>query len=185
MAVKYDEEELRLELMDFLWDAAGEFTDEFFSVVDREAPVEDGHLHQTFATALSNVGLPQIKGTQSSMQSKGSGDKEAVAAGYGRAFGSKDSVTVTVGTDLGFVERLNSGGTQEADVNGNRGLKAEGAATAGQLYAPRLSDGVRGFLVWMDGGTRRYARSRIITPHGFFDTAEQAVVTLAKEMGFA
>ena len=118
-------------------------------------------------------------------RSKGSGDKEAVAAGYGRAFGSKDSVTITVGTDLGFVERLNSGGTQEADVNGNRGLKAEGAATIGQLYAPRLSDGVRGVLMWMDGGTRRYAKSRVITPHGFFDTAEQAVVTLAKEMGFA
>lgn len=185
MAVKYDEEELRLELMDFLWDAAGEFTDEFFRVVDQEAPVEDGHLHQTFATALGNVGLPQVKGTQSAMASKGSNDPEAVAAGYGRAVGAKDSVTVTVGTDLGFVERLNSGGTQEADVYGNRGYKAEGAATVGQLYAPRLSEGKQGFLMWLDGGTRRYARSRVIAPHGFFDTAEQAVVSLAKEMGFA
>lgn len=185
MAVKYDEEELRLELMDFLWDAAGEFTDEFFRVVDQEAPVEDGHLHQTFATALSHVGLPQIKGTQSAMAGKGSGDPEAVAAGYGRSVGAKDSVTITVGTVLGFVDRLNSGGTQDAGVDGNRGFKAEGAATVGQLYAPRLSDGKVGFLMWMDGGTRRYARSRVITPHGFFDTAEQAVVTLAKEMGFA
>jgi len=185
MAVKYDEEEIRLDLMDFLWDAAGEFTDEFFRVVDREAPVESGHLHQTFATALSNAGLPQTKGTQSAMQSKGSGDKEAIAAGYGRAFGSKDSVTVTVGTDLGFVERLNSGGTQIADVRGDRGVKTEGAATVGQLYAPRLSSGRKGFLMWMDGGTKRYAVSRVIEPHGFFDAAEQAVVTLAKEMGFA
>jgi len=184
MAVKYDEEEIRLDLMDFLWDAAGELTDTFFRVVDQEAPVEDGHLHQTFATALSNAGLPQTKGTQSAMAGKGSGDDEAVAAGYGRAFGAQTSVTVTVGTDLGFVERLNSGGTQEADVNGNQGRKTEGAATVGQLYAPR-SEGRDGVLVWMDGGTRRYARTRTIQPHGFFDAAEQAVVTLAKEMGFA
>ncbi len=185
MAVKYDEEEIRLDLMDFLWDAAGEFTDEFFRVVDQEAPVEGGHLHQTFATALSNVGLPQTKGTQSAMAGKGSGDPEAVAAGYGRAVGAQTSVTVTVGTDLGFVERLNSGGTQEAGVQGDRGFKSEGAATVGQLYAPRLSEGREGFLMWMEGGTRRYARSRVIQPHGFFDAAEQAVVTLAKEMGFA
>jgi len=185
MAVKYDKEEMRLNLMEALWDAAGVLTNEFFTVVDREAPVEDGHLHQTFATALANAGLPEIKATQSSMASKGSGDAEAVAAGYGRAFGSRDSVTVTVGTVLGFVERLNSGGTQEAGVNGNRGYKAEGAATVGQLYAPRLSEGKPGFLMWMDGGTRRYAKSRVIAPNGFFDTAEQAVVSLAKEMGFA
>lgn len=185
MAVKYDEEELRLELMDFLWDAAGEFTDEFFRVVDQEAPVEDGHLHQTFAAGLSRIGLPQIRGTQSSMASKGSGDSNASDGGYGHASGTQTTVNVVVGTDLGFVERLNSGGTQEADVYGNRGYKAEGAATVGQLYAPRLSEGKQGFLMWLDGGTRRYARSRVIAPHGFFDTAEQAVVSLAKEMGFA
>jgi len=184
MAVKYDEEEIRLDLMDFLWDAAGEFTDEFFRVVDQEAPVEDGHLHQTFATALSNLGLPQVKGTQSAMAAKGSGDEEAIAGCYGKTVSAQTSITVTVGTDLGFIERLNSGGTQEADVRGNRGPKVEGAATVGQLYAPRLSEG-RGVLMWFEGGVKHYARSRVIQPHGFFDAAEQAVVTLAKEMGFA
>lgn len=184
MAVEYDTEEMRLELMDFLWDAAGELTSEFFSVVAKDAPVEDGHLHQTFATALSHVNLPQTHTVQSVLQSQGSNDPQAIAAGYGRAFGSQKSVTVTVGTNLGFVDTLDSGGTQEAGVNGDRGRKEGGVATTGQLYAPRFSEGRRGVLMWSEGGQRHFAVSRVIMPYGFFDTAEQAVSIFAKEMGF-
>jgi len=188
MAVKYSKEEINSDLMEFLWDAAGELTDTFFRVVDKEAPVEDGHLHESFATALDGLirfKLLHVADTQASMSVKGSNDPEAKRGGTGVAAKFKTGVTVLVRNDLGFVERLNSGGTQEADVTGNQGRKTEGAATVGQLYAPRLSEGREGFLMWMEGGTRRYARSRVIQPHGFFDAAEQAVVTLAKEMGFA
>lgn len=183
MAVEYDREAARLNLLREASRAAGELTRVFFDRVDGLAPVEKGHLHQTLGTALMNSGCPEAEEVVSSMLSKGSGDPTAT----NRAFGSKQEldsgVRVTVGTHVGFVSRLNDGALVEPDVDGASGFKTAGAATEGVLYAQRNDSGPTGFLMWYVGGQPFYSRMAVWQPLGFFEEAAVALRNKATEMG--
>ena len=180
--LEYDRQALLRRLITEAQRAAGEVTNEFFRVVDLEAPVEAGHLHETLGTGLNQADLPESNATVSSMLSKGSGDQEASSRGHGNTTVNEASVVVEISTTVGFVPRLNDGGTTVPGVDGSRGKKAGGASTTGQLYAPRTDVGT-GFLMWEDSGGRQFARSVSWGPLGFFESARTAVETFATSVG--
>ncbi len=184
MAVKYDIGVLRQNLIRKAQEASGELTRVFFDHVDKHAPVEDGHLHQTLGSGLNQTGLPETGEVVTAMLSKGSGDPTATAAGSGSTTLSDNSVHVVVRTTLGFVSKLNDGGFVEPDVNGSKGFKEGGVATKGVLYAPRKDSGPMGFLSWSSGGKQYFTRSAVWEPQGFFDGAAVALRNKAQEMGF-
>lgn len=183
MAVEYDRQVLRSNLLREASRAAGELTQVFFQQVDLRAPVETGHLHQTLGAALTKSGVPEAAEVVSSMLAKGSGDLTASSMAFGSKQELDSGVRVTVGTHVGFVSRLNDGALVEPDVNGARGYKSAGSATEGVLYAPREDSGPDGFLMWYEGGQRFYTRMAAWQPLGFFEEAAVALRNKATEMG--
>jgi hypothetical protein len=183
MAVEYDREATRRNLLQAASRAAGELTAVFFDRVDTLAPVESGHLHQTLGTALVRAGVPEAADVTSSMLSKGSGDPTASTRSFGSKQELESGVRVTVGTHVGFVSRLNDGALVEPDVDGASGYKTAGAATVGVLYAPRNDSGPTGFLMWYVGGQPFYTRMAVWQPLGFFEEAAVALRNKATEMG--
>ena len=83
MSVTYNSQELRNRLMLAAREVAGELTGTFFETVDRLAPVENGHLHQTLGTALSMSGAENTEDVASGMLAKGSGDQTATSLAFG------------------------------------------------------------------------------------------------------
>jgi len=124
VAVKYDKGQIHRDLIQAAYGAAGELTGAFFAAVSNDAPVEDGHLHQTFGIGLRAADLPETEPVVSGLLSKGSGDKEATQRGYGSTTELSNAVQVVVGTSVGFVQDLNDGMIFEPDVNGSKGYKA-------------------------------------------------------------
>ena len=183
MAVKYDTGVLRQLLIRKAQEASGELTRVFFDHVDKNAPVEGGHLHQTLGTALSMSGAENTEDVASGMLAKGSGDQTATSLAFGTAQAMSDSVRVTVGTNVGFVSRLNDGDLVEPNVDGADGFKVGGAATMGVLYAPRKDSGPTGFLMWYSGGQPFFTRMAAWEPLGFFEEAAVALRNKATEMG--
>ena len=183
MSVTYNSQELRNRLMLAAREAAGELTGTFFETVDRLAPVENGHLHQTLGTALSMSGAENTEDVASGMLAKGSGDQTATSLAFGTTQAMSDSVRVTVGTNVGFVSRLNDGDLVEPNVDGADGFKVGGAATMGVLYAPRKDSGPTGFLMWYSGGQPFFTRMAAWEPLGFFEEAAVALRNKATEMG--
>lgn len=182
-SVKYDESRFRRNLMSAAKEVAAELTRTFFKEVDISAPVEQGHLHQTLGTGLLKANLPEASDVAQSMLSKGSGDATASSAGYGETSEGTTTLHVVVGTNLGFVNRLDDGDIFVPGVNGSVGFKEGGAATQGELYAPRKDSGPMGFLMWTEGGSRFYSRSVGWGPLGFFSGAAMALESQAQEMG--
>ena len=183
MAVKYNKAEFTKSLLVAAYAVSGELTKAFFSAVDNDAPVENGHLHQTLGTALKAADLPETDPVVSSLLSKGSGDKEATDRGYGSTTELPNGVRVVVGTSVGFVSDLNEGALSEPGVYGSPGFKVDGAAGAGELYGQRKSDGPMGFLMWETGGGKFFASAYTWGPLGFFESAEMALESKAREMG--
>lgn len=165
------------------YSAAGELTRTFFRAVENDAPVENGHLHQTFGTALKLADLPETEDVVSQLLAKGSGDPEAIQRGYGSTTQSANGVRVVVGTNVGFVQKLNDGDLIEAGVNGNSGWKVNGQADEGVLYGPRKADGPLGFLMWFTPSGQFFSRMHSWGPLGFFESAEMALEQQAREMG--
>lgn len=183
MTVKYDKGQIHRDLIQAAYGAAGELTGAFFAAVSNDAPVEDGHLHQTFGIGLRAADLPETEPVVSGLLSKGSGDKEATQRGYGSTTELSNAVQVVVGTSVGFVQDLNDGMIFEPDVNGSKGYKEAGAAGVGELYGPRKADGPMGFLMWWSGGGKYFTQMHTWGPLGFFESAEMALESKAREMG--
>lgn len=183
MAVEYDVQALRLRLIAEASRAAGELTKDFFEVVDRMAPVENGHLHQTLGTAVMNASLAGTDQVGSAMLAKGSGDPTATQRGFGSTQEGESEVRVTIGTSVGFVSRLNDGDIVEPNVDGADGFKTGGLGTEGVLYAPRNGTGPTGFLMWYEGGQKFFSRMAVWQPLGFFEEAAVALRNKATQMG--
>lgn len=183
MAVEYDREAARRNLVRAASEAAGELTRVFFDRVDVLAPVEKGHLHQTLGSALVKANVTEAAEVATSMLSKGSGDPTANSMSFGSRQELDSGVRVTVGTHVGFVSRLNDGALVEPDANGAMGFKTAGAATEGVLYAQRKDSGPIGFLMWYVGGQPFYSRMAVWQPLGFFEEAAVALRNKATEMG--
>jgi hypothetical protein len=174
---------LHKDIAEAAFSAAGELTRAFFAAVDNDAPVENGHLHQTFGVGLRYADLPEAEPVASSMLSKGSNDPEATSRAYGRTTVEPGGLRVVVGTRVGFVQDLNDGMIFEPDVNGSKGYKEAGAAGVGELYGPRKADGPMGFLMWWSGGGKYFTQMHTWGPLGFFESAEMALESKAREMG--
>lgn len=183
MGVKYSKKAFREALLEAAAETAGDLTNTFFRVVSDEAPVENGHLHQTFAAGLKQANVPEADDAMYSLLSKGSGDAEADSRGSGKMLVSKTGVTITVETSVGFVNVLNDGGLQVPDVGGATGFKVGGTSTEGELYAPRKDDGPVGFLMWTEGGGKHFSQMHTWGPLGFFESAAMSVETQAQSMG--
>ena len=161
--------------------AAGKITEAFFDSVNKSLPREEEHVFETFGAALFKTGLPEVQDTASEMLSKGSGDSLAASMGYGSTRSLSKGFSVTVGTSVGFVKKLEDGQTiTPGDLSGNKGRKEPG--TEGQLYGPRTDYG-QGFLMWEDVGGRSYALSVNWGPQGFFEKARAAADEMAQNLG--
>lgn len=174
---------LHKDIAEAAFSAAGELTRAFFDAVDNDAPVENGHLHQTFGVGLRHADLPEAEPVASSMLAKGSNDPEATSRAYGHTTIEPGGLRVVVGTSVGFVSDLNEGALIEPGVYGSPGFKVDGAAGAGELYGQRKSDGPMGFLMWESGGGKFFASAYTWGPLGFFESAEMALESKAREMG--
>lgn len=180
--IKFDKEALRERLNQRAKTVAGEITKSFFESVSDNMPVENGHAHESFGSALQQIAeLPEIIGTASQMLSKGSGDAQAASGGYGKVVESTNGIKVTVGTSVGFVKKLDDGDTiTVGDGNGSTGWKEPG--TQGQLYGRRY-DHQQGFLMWNDAGGKHFALSVTWGPLGFFEQAAEAARNTANQLG--
>ncbi len=180
---KYDKDALRKRLLERARFVAGEVTSTFFDTVSDLAPVEEGHIHETFGKGLQDVSvdLPEVNDTASKMLSKGSGDAEAASRGWGKYQTLTRKVKVSIGTKVGFVKKLDDGETiTPGDARGRQGRKEPG--TEGQLYGPRTDQG-KGFLMWQDATGKHFALSVNWGPMGFFEQAAEAARVKANSLG--
>lgn len=181
--LKFDKDSLRRNLLERAKTVAGAVTAEFFDSVSDNAPVENGHIHETFGQALLKIGgeIPGVGETASKMLSKGSGDVEAASRGYGKASTLTKKVKVSIGTKIGFVKKLDDGQTiTVGDARGRSGKKDPDGY--GELYGPRSNSGT-GFLMWVDGSGKHFALSVNWGPMGFFERAAEAARVKANSLG--
>lgn len=188
-SLKFNKEQLSKALLDRARYVAEEVTKEFFEVVDDEMPVQNGHAHETLGTGLLQCSgdLVGVGVVASQMLAKGSADPEASSRGYGQVKENKHSISVVVGTSVGFVQKLNDGETiYPGDLTGNTGPKKD-REDEGRLYGSRLPTGV-GFLFWQTGGygqvaTYSFARSMNWGQLHFFEKAAEAATQKANTLG--
>ena len=179
--MKYSKEGLLTALKKRSEFVAGKITEAFFDSVAKSLPPDEEHVFETFGAALTKTGLPEVADTASQMLSRGSGDTLAASMGYGNSKSLTKGFSVTVGTSVGFVGKLEDGRTiTPGDMSGNKGRKEPG--TEGQLYGPRTDYG-QGFLMWEDVGGRSYALSVNWGPQGFFEKAREAADEMAQKLG--
>lgn len=165
-------------------DAVDRVTDEFSYNLLLGLPVEDGHGHEAFATAMEKLPLPRVSRVPDEFRGDRSGDPEAIKRGESGWASDKDHVWVSIAARLPFLRHLEEGGTiRVGDLSGNKGPKEGGPDTGGQLYAPRLP-GTTGLLFWEDSGGRHMAKTRNI-PSGykFMAKAVKKARQLAKRLG--
>jgi len=172
--------------------ASDAITAEFADVLLSHMPIEDGHAHESFVTALRKLGgkYPNTQLVASSHVSNGSGDATAQRYSYGEVGRSAESQVTRFGTLLPFVRKMEYGyRIRVGDMEGRKGPKVRSDGghllhPPGTLYGDR-EPGNTGLLVWREGGIEFKARTRTPsgTATGFFARAKEAARKTAKELG--
>lgn len=174
----------------------------YFGTMLEKMPIEDGHAHQAYLTALEELSgfffsKRDLASVYRTHRSKGSGDHKAIMAGRGFVDWVGKKLEVRVECNLPFVRKLNEGQTiWPGDEAGRKGIKvstAEGyaakrqAGEKGELYGPRLSansrKGVpRGMLVFFSQKAGKVVVKPYETPtrYDFHGQAVAAVKAAAK-----
>lgn len=146
-------------------------------------PVENGHAHEGLITAYDQADLPKNKHVLAAMskhEGKASGDPEASRAGKGQVVEGKNKTSLRIKVDLPFLYKMNEGmPIYVSDKYGRLGRKRHGEKSAQPLYSPRFqSDRPTGFLMWEEGGVKKFAQVRETTKtSGFLQAAVDAAFT--------
>lgn len=172
-----------------LLDAIDQVTEAFVSSLLEKMPVEGGHGHEAFSTAVEGVvrqsggtGLARTSQVVGRHRGDRSGDPEAQKRGEGVFAQSADWVYVELSAALPFLRKLELGGTiKPGDLAGNIGPKAS-PDTFGQLYAPRLPTR-GGLLAWWDNSGFHMAPKRTVTGLKFFAKSANEARARAKQLG--
>lgn len=184
MPIKVDKDAEAKALRALGEDAVDRVTEEFAYHLLLGLPVEDGHGHEAFSTAMEKLPLPRVSRVPDEFRGDRSGDPEAIKRGEAGWSSTEDNIWVSLAARLPFLQRLEEGGTiRVGDLSGNKGPKEGGPDTGGQLYAPRLP-GTTGLLLWHDSRGRHAAKKREI-PSGykFMAKAVKKARQLAKRLG--
>lgn len=140
-----------------------------FDNILEKCPVEDGHAHEAWITALikTNGKYKKLLGVTDSHNGKRSHDPTATKYGESDVQVSKTKTTVTVTNKLPFVYKLEYGlAIQVGDESGNQGKKinpVKRPPEKGPLYGGR-EQGSEGLLVFEKNG--RLIKTRVWTPRG-------------------
>lgn len=142
------------------------------SILDN-TPVEDGHAHQAWSNAASQL-LPELGPHGNRLRAalgkhSGSVSGSPEAQGFGSVDDGKDSTRVLIKNALGFVKTLEQGGVIRPIAPGGRKAPpvAKRPGEKGPLFGSRESEG-RGMVFWLDSnGRARFAPTRTV-PRGNF-----------------
>lgn len=166
-------------------DALERVTVTFANVLLSGMPIENGHGHEAWMTALEQIPRPKIARVPQSNMGVRSGDPEAQKRGKGTYAESSDRVSIALEANLPFLHKLEVGGTsiKVGDLSGNKGTKVGGASTVGELYAARNTTG-RGLLMWRDATGKHFRKEREI-PTGlrFMARAVEVARQKASQLG--
>lgn len=159
-----------------------ELLDELFA----NLPVENGHAHQAYVSAIESANIPDAPKTQSNVSqasSSASGDPKASENAKGYYTKTDTSISVQINPGLPFVETLESGGTIEKMGGRGAGIKLNSEGP-GPLYGPRVSGGRVGALMWMEGGQKVFRMYRTVSAIGFVKKALARADKIAQSLGW-
>ena len=159
---------------------------DFAQTLLTELPVESGHAHQAYLTAIEeavDTDSP-VSVAVSSFESEASGDPTAISAASGSSFETATSVGVSITPGLPFIETLDQGGTIGKIGGISAGRKVDGVAGIGKLYGERLGGGSAGFLMWYEGGKQVFQMKRDVQALGFIKTAFSIADSTARQLGW-
>lgn len=151
-------------------------------------PIEDGHAHEAWLTAIESLGSPfsetlQVAGKHAN---KRSNDPTAKKYGESSVKEDKSSTLVVISNKLPFVKKIEYGiPITVGDETGNKGKKinpVKRPPNKGPLYGKRES-GAGGLLVFERGG--RTIKTTVATPTetGFVAKAIEKTIKYAKSKG--
>lgn len=147
---------------------ASKLTAEFMDAVMERCPVEDGHAHECFMTAMDELSgelhSPEFNATSRRYQHTRSGDPEASAGATTLIGDNRDRFVVAISISLPFIRKLEYGGTiRVGDKSGNRGPKVDPVIrppSRGSLYGARHSKGQISGVVLM--GRRKLSSAEAV-----------------------
>lgn len=164
-------------------DMLDRITAEFSLQLAALMPVESGHAHEAFFTAMEKLPLERTQAVPRTSGAMRSGDPEAIKRGIAGYGSTPDKVWASLQAALPFLDKLERGVTiRVGDLSGNKGAK-ENHSSLGELYGPR-KPGTSGFLVWRDSEGMHMEKTRKISPGmRFMRKAVQKARLLAKQLG--
>lgn len=152
-------------------------------------PVEDGHAHEAWLSALEKIksNLPDVSGVIGQFSSVRSGDATAKKYAQAQVKTDKSSTTVCVSNNLPFVRKIEYGmPITVGDDSGNKGAKinpVKRPPDKGPLYGKRAS-GSNGVLVFEQGGRTIKAKVYTSPNSGFVAEAIKKTMNYLKSKGF-